>query len=496
MLSGIRQVLSVFVASPSDVAVERETANRVGVRINRIVRDWGWQVDIRGWESIRPGQARPQDLINPDVDACDVFVGIIWKRWGEPNGRYSSGFEEEFERALARRAKDSSPQMLLYFRDIDEASRADPGPQLSQVLDFENRILKSNSMLFRQYGDEKEFEDALFEHLMRDLGERALAASTSRLTSSLPENDRSQLSSGLALTHRQPVIPPTSLNRLSSNALDTADQIAANWARSESSDNPFVVPSAYGPDGTYTFDPFRSGIALVGGTTGSGKSETIRTIASAAALSISPRLLQISFLRNWRTPLEWAIENRNGAQRRLDLSNDETALDTLVAEVRRREIAIGDLGIKDFEQLRSAPLALRLKNPYLLVCVDEIADLRFGPGQDVDDLISIAQISRSLGMRFVLGSQRFSGISSRLRANSTRTIGLGTMDFSDSMYMLDIPDAALIPRGEPGLAFVADYTEKPILVRFGFSGNESGDQLAELVYEATRLANFDGPTPE
>src|SRR5688500_5287070 len=99
-----RKILTIFVASPGELTAERQILRYVVEQINlTVARALGWHVDLLGWEDTLPGIGRPQSKINPDVDRCDLFVGILWQRWGSQTGVYSSGFEEEFERAKTRR---------------------------------------------------------------------------------------------------------------------------------------------------------------------------------------------------------------------------------------------------------------------------------------------------------------------------------------------------------------------------------------------------------
>ena len=96
----VRKILTVFLASPSDLVEERKVARKVVETINRIVSlSIGWHIDLRGWEDTLPNSGRPQAHINKDVESCDLFIGMLWGRWGSSTGQYSSGFEEEFELA-------------------------------------------------------------------------------------------------------------------------------------------------------------------------------------------------------------------------------------------------------------------------------------------------------------------------------------------------------------------------------------------------------------
>lgn len=93
-----RKVLNVFLASPSDVDEERRIADEVLNDFNKQVgRRLGWQADLHKWEDVAPGFGRPQARINPDVDSCNLFIGLLWERWGNPTATYTSGFEEEFD---------------------------------------------------------------------------------------------------------------------------------------------------------------------------------------------------------------------------------------------------------------------------------------------------------------------------------------------------------------------------------------------------------------
>ena len=82
-----RKILSVFVASPSDLSDERKTLRDVVERLNKIYgKRIGWQIELLGWEDTLAGFSRPQTLINKDVENCDLFIGMLWKRWGTESG--------------------------------------------------------------------------------------------------------------------------------------------------------------------------------------------------------------------------------------------------------------------------------------------------------------------------------------------------------------------------------------------------------------------------
>ena len=111
MMSIRRDVLSVFLASPSDLASEREIVKEVVSSFNtKFAKHTGYTIELLAWEDIPPGAGRPQARINPGVDQCALFVGLLWKRWGTPTRAGKTGFEEEFERATERRRNADLPR--------------------------------------------------------------------------------------------------------------------------------------------------------------------------------------------------------------------------------------------------------------------------------------------------------------------------------------------------------------------------------------------------
>src|SRR5947209_7073287 len=94
-----RKIVRVFLGSPGDLKLERQAARRVTEEFNKQwAEELGYQYEIIGWEDIPNAYGRPQAIINEDLRRCDLFIGLLWRRWGTPpdvDGQYSSGFEEE-----------------------------------------------------------------------------------------------------------------------------------------------------------------------------------------------------------------------------------------------------------------------------------------------------------------------------------------------------------------------------------------------------------------
>ena len=162
--------MKLFLASPNDVVRERKIAEDVIAAINRDFSDHtNCTVELLAWEHVQPGAGRPQERINLCVDQCDLFVGILWKRWGSPAGNGQTGFEEEFERASRIQHSVGSPDLWIFFKDVDAESSEDPGQQLRQVLAFRRRLESEQQVLYKNFANEIDFHGKFHTHLLRHL---------------------------------------------------------------------------------------------------------------------------------------------------------------------------------------------------------------------------------------------------------------------------------------------------------------------------------------
>jgi S-DNA-T family DNA segregation ATPase FtsK/SpoIIIE len=206
-----------------------------------------------------------------------------------------------------------------------------------------------------------------------------------------------------------------------------------------------------GAEGPLTLDLRSEGPhALIAGTTGSGKSELLRTLVAAAAVATPPH--RLSFL---------LIDYKGGAAfapcaslpHVLDIVSDldehlaGRALISLNAELKRRERTLADHGAKDLaELLRRDP---DVAPPLLVIAVDEFAKLREEVPQFVDGVVDIAQRGRSLGVHMVLAAQTLrNAFTPAIRANTNLRMALRVAEESESEDMIASPMAARIPSGE------------------------------------------------
>ena len=166
------RVLNVFLASPDDVKDERIAADRVVGDVDKFIgRVLGWNIQLYKWEDTSPATGRPQEIINAAVDNCDLFIGLLWERWGQPSGQYSSGFEEEYERARSRRKQTGRPEIWLVFKEVDPGKRKDAGPQLSRVLEFQEKRSREREFFYGEIEDvddwKRKLRNWLDQHVLK-----------------------------------------------------------------------------------------------------------------------------------------------------------------------------------------------------------------------------------------------------------------------------------------------------------------------------------------
>lgn len=199
-----RKVLRVFLASPGDLAEERRLAKAVVDDINDCwASELGYQVQLIGWEDTVSVFGRPQSIINQDLERCELFIGMLYKRWGTPpssEGPYTSGFEEEFEISVRNHRKVGRPQISLFFKLVDDDQLRDPGEELKKVLAFKQKIQDERLVLYEQFSDLVECERKLRRCISRYLL-RVREADSKRLTDDQsPTTERHNLPKADSLT--------------------------------------------------------------------------------------------------------------------------------------------------------------------------------------------------------------------------------------------------------------------------------------------------------
>lgn len=158
------KLVRIFLGSPGDVKEERTAATEVINELNSTVaNNLGFQLQLFKWENAVRGTGRAQSIINKELSLCELFIGLLHKKWGTPTGDYSSGFDEEFSISSSRYQETGKPEIKLYFKKIGQDWLDDPTEDVKKILKFKEEIQTSNF-----YG---EFDDIkiLETHLRKDI---------------------------------------------------------------------------------------------------------------------------------------------------------------------------------------------------------------------------------------------------------------------------------------------------------------------------------------
>ncbi|MFJ2773595.1 FtsK/SpoIIIE domain-containing protein [Streptomyces sp. NPDC087300] len=238
----------------------------------------------------------------------------------------------------------------------------------------------------------------------------------------------------------------------------TSGAITARWQAGGQS-TMAVIGESY--DGPFGLDMRKDGPhGLIAGTTGSGKSELLQTIVAALAVANTPENMTF-VLVDYKGGSAFKdcvkLPHTVGMVTDLDAHLVERALESLGAELKRREHILADADAKDIEDYQD--LVRRDPShppvPRLLIVIDEFASMVRDLPDFVTGLVNIAQRGRSLGIHLLLATQRPSGVvSPEIRANTNLRIALRVTDGGESSDVIDAPDAGHISKNTPGRAYV------------------------------------------
>ena len=195
---------------------------------------------------------------------------------------------------------------------------------------------------------------------------------------------------------------------------------------------------------------------LVGGTTGSGKSEFLCTLVTSLAVSAPPEELTfvlVDFKGGAAFSPCAALPHVVGLVTDLDEHLVDRALSSLRAELRRRERLFARVGARDLADHRRLCGPDDEPVPRLVVVIDELRALVDEVPHFVSGLVRLAALGRSLGVHLVLATQRPSGaLTAEIQANVNLRIAFRVRDRADSVDVLEDPAAAGISPSTPGRA--------------------------------------------
>ncbi|MFD9127889.1 type VII secretion protein EccCa [Kitasatospora sp. NPDC059571] len=238
------------------------------------------------------------------------------------------------------------------------------------------------------------------------------------------------------------------------------------------------VPLGVGQNGEYVWlDIKEASLQGMGphgmcvGATGSGKSEVLRTIVLALAVTHSSEVLNL-VLADFKGGATFAgmAEMPHTAAVITNLEGEATLIDrmrdAIEGEMNRRQELLRAAGnyanINEYERARAAGAALD-PLPSLLMIIDEFSELLTAKPDFIDLFIQIGRIGRSLGMHMLLASQRLE--EGKLRGLDTflsYRLGLRTFSAAESRAAIGVPDAYHLPPipGVGYLKFGSDVMER------------------------------------
>ena len=195
---------------------------------------------------------------------------------------------------------------------------------------------------------------------------------------------------------------------------------------------------------------------IVGGTTGAGKSQLLRSLILTVALRYGPErlgLILVDFKGSAGLGPLAQLPQTLSMLSNFDVSAVHRALEFLRADVRRRERDLLSLGVNSYrDYLRLCAASGEIPAyPELVIVVDEFRMLVESMPDAMNELMKIATIGRSLGLHLILATQRPQGsISQDIRANIASNICLRVSSGQDSFNLVGHEGAASIPASCPG----------------------------------------------
>jgi hypothetical protein len=160
-------VISIFLASPSDVAPERRLVERAIQRWNAVRgRNLGCTLELLNWENSTSSAigADGQDVVNQQIgDEYDAMIALFWSKIGLETPRAASGSIEEYERVLDRHKSGSDAEIGIYFKNANiPMSQIDP-KQLQGIFDLKDRV-ENDGVYHKSFSDDDSlyFEIDLF----------------------------------------------------------------------------------------------------------------------------------------------------------------------------------------------------------------------------------------------------------------------------------------------------------------------------------------------
>ncbi|WP_088005975.1 FtsK/SpoIIIE family DNA translocase [Indiicoccus explosivorum] len=232
---------------------------------------------------------------------------------------------------------------------------------------------------------------------------------------------------------------------------------------------------------------------LVAGSTGSGKSVCINGIITSILMRAKPHEVKMMMI----DPKMVELNVYNGIPHLLapvvtDPRKAAQALKKVVSEMERRYELFSHTGTRNIEGYNEYVQVFNEENeekhpklPYIVVIVDELADLMMVASSEVEDAITrLAQMARAAGIHLVIATQRPSVnvITGVIKANIPSRIAFAVSSAVDSRTILDAGGAEkLLGRGD--MLFLGSGASKPVRVQGAFLSDAEVEKITDFAIE-------------
>lgn len=245
---------------------------------------------------------------------------------------------------------------------------------------------------------------------------------------------------------------------------------------------------------------------LVAGATGSGKSVCINGIITSILMRAKPHEVKMMMI----DPKMVELNVYNGVPHLLapvvtDAKKASQALKKVVGEMERRYDLFSHTGTRNIEGYNGHVTKHNNETdekqphlPYIVVIVDELADLMMVASSDVEDSITrLAQMARAAGIHLIIATQRPSVdvITGVIKANIPSRIAFSVSSATDSRTILDMGGAEkLLGRGD--MLFYPTGAVKPIRVQGAFLSDEEVEDIVDFVISQQKAQYQEEMIPE
>lgn len=226
---------------------------------------------------------------------------------------------------------------------------------------------------------------------------------------------------------------------------------------------------------------------LIAGATGSGKSVCINSILVSLLFKANPDDVKLILI----DPKMVELAPYNGIPHLVspvitDVKAATAALKWAVDEMERRYELFAHTGVREirrFNELAEEHKRYAEKLPYIVIIIDELADLMMMSPADVEEAICrIAQKARACGIHLIIATQRPSVdvITGLIKANVPTRIAFSVSSQIDSRTIIDISGAEkLLGRGD--MLFLENGSSKPVRLQGTFVSDQEIDDVVEHV---------------